>query len=602
MNKLEKVLSSRWTPRIILTVLLAFALARMVASAKVESPTNDEPANLPSGYVYLRRGNYIDSTQPPLLRYWVSLPLFILHPNDFPNDPSWYIDWRLFGRRFIYHNRVASEEIIFWPRLMVMLLTLGLGLLIGQWSRNRYGVWAGILAVSLFSLDPNMLAHGHYVTNDMAVTLACFAAVYLFWLYLKEPSWPRLFAAALVFACAQITKFSAVLLMPTLLIISGLVYWYRRKKSSLLKSPSRTQIPFWLAAAVYVGVTVLVILVAYRFEVRTLAEEKQLRVMKWANPIQNVIHKIAPELGTTAEKILTAPIPAYNYIKGLGLQIFHSMAQSMWTDAEFYQYVLGKYSRNGWWWYFPFAFIVKTPLVVMLVLGISAVLGVMGIRHSPSAESSDSERMWYVNERQEELFCLIVPVVVFMGMYITSTINIGHRYLLPIYPFLYVLASRIAAPWPRFKSAYVPAFVSGLSVLAVLPGSLLIHPHYVSYFNELIGPSNGYKYLAESNVDWGQDLLQLKQYLEDKKVDVVYIDTPGTVKPEDLGIRYKKLPEDKPPSDPHYLVAVSVNQLLAKNARRPNGLYPWLRNETPIHRIGYSIFVYEFWTIPSGAP
>jgi len=184
-------------------------------------------------------------------------------------------------------------------------------------------------------------------------------------------------------------------------------------------------------------------------------------------------------------------------------------------------------------------------------------------------------------------------MVVFLGTYMSSTINIGHRYLLPIYPYLYVLASRIAGPWPKVKNTRIPLYVSVLSVLAALPGSLLIHPHYVSYFNELVGPSNGYKYLTNSNLDWGQDLLQLKQYLDRANVDAVYIGISGTIKPEDLGIKYRPVPQDQPPTDEHYLVAISINEFLDKTPGHPDGMYLWLRNETPIHRIGYSILIYE---------
>jgi 4-amino-4-deoxy-L-arabinose transferase-like glycosyltransferase len=192
--------------------------------------------------VYLLRGDYIDGTHPPLLRYWASIPLLILHPGDFPGDLSWYRNWHTYGRQFLYNNNINSAALIFWPRFMIMLLTHGLG-----WRSAiglaRNGVWAGVLAVALFSLDPNMLAHGHYVTTDMAVTLAVFAAVYLFWRYLETPSWPRLFAAAFVFACAQITKFSAMLLAPSLLIIAALVAWLQRPPTSALVCPASSGCP-----------------------------------------------------------------------------------------------------------------------------------------------------------------------------------------------------------------------------------------------------------------------------------------------------------------------------------------------------------------------
>jgi len=599
MNKLAKILPSAWTPRILNAVLLAFMLARMIASALVESATNDEPANIPSGYVYLLRGDYIDGTHPPLLRYWASIPLLILHPNDFAGDPSWYKDWGTYGRQFLYHNNVNSAALIFWPRLMVMILTLGLGLLIGAWAKQRNGVWAGTLAVALFSLDPNMLAHGHYVTTDMAVTLASFAAVYLFWRYMQAPSWLGLLAAALVFACAQITKFSAMLLAPSLLIIAGIVAWLRLRSSGARpKAPWYAPNQFWISIGVYMGVMALVILAAYRFEVRSIEQDEQLQEARWIGPVYKIIQRVAPQIGQTPEKFVKAHIPAYNYFKGLSLQMFHTLAQNTWRGGDRYQYALGMYSKNGWWWYFPLAFAVKTPLTLLVVLMIAAVLGVIGIRHPLEAHwPGPSRRVPAEVKRHEEFIFLIVPIVIFLGTYMSSTINIGHRYLLPIYPYLYVLASRIAGPWPKVKNTRIPLYVSVLSVLAALPGSLLIHPHYISYFNELVGPSNGYKYLTNSNLDWGQDLLQLKDYLDkhnrDEVYGAVYLSTFGTVKPEDLGIQYRPVPQDQPPTDEHYLVAISIIEFMDKSPDHPDGMYPWLRNETPIHRIGYSILIFE---------
>jgi 4-amino-4-deoxy-L-arabinose transferase-like glycosyltransferase len=598
MDKLRKILASAWAPRALTALLLAIMLVRMAASAWVESPTNDEPAHIPSGYVYLLRGDYIDGTHPPLLRYWASIPLFILQPGDFPGDLSWYKDWHTYGRQFLYKNNVNSAALVFWPRFMVMLLTLGLGWLIGRWAKRRNGVWAGVLAVALFSLDPNMLAHGHYVTTDMAVTLAIFAAVYLFWRYLEAPSWLRLFAAAFVFACAQITKFSAMLLAPSLLIIAALVAWLRLRSAPPPKAPWYAPRQFWVSTSVYVAVTMLVILTAYRFEVRSVEQDEQLREARWLGPVYKTIQRLAPEIGQTPEKIVRTRIPAYNYFKGLALQTFHTLAQNTWLGGEAYQYALGRYSKNGWWWYFPLAFAVKTPLTLIIMLLIASVLGILATERPLEARWPVPSRWIPAEEkRHEEFLFMIVPMAVFMGVYMTSTINIGHRYLLPIYPFLYVLASRVAAPWPKVKNTRIPILVSVISVLAALPGSLLIHPHYISYFNELVGPSNGYKYLADSNIDWGQDLLQLKEYLDEVNAEevyeVVYIDIAGTVEPEDVGIQYLPIPKDHEPQNKLFLVAISVNEYLNKTTRYPQGMYPWLEHESPIHRIGYSILIYE---------
>jgi len=385
-----------------------------------------------------------------------------------------------------------------------------------------------------------------------------------------------------------------VLLAPSMLILAALVAWLRLRGAPKSKPPWFAPSQFWVTISVYVGVTILVILTAYRFEVSSLAQDEQLQEARWIGPVYKTIQQIAPQIGQTPEKIVQARVPAYDYIKGLVLQSYHTLAQNTWLGGETYQYALGMYSKNGWWWYFPLTFAIKTPLTLIIVLIVVSVLGVRAVRRPLEARWPVPSR-WVPSEvrRHEEFLFLIVPMVVFMSAYMTSTINIGHRYLLPLYPFLYVLASRLAAPWPKVKNPRLPVIASGLSVLAMLPGSLLIHPHYISYFNELVGPSNGYKYLADSNVDWGQDLLQLKHYLDKVKPAVVYIDISGTVRPEDLGIQYLPLPKVRAPNERNFLVAISVNEYLIKTTRYPQGMYPWLHNETPVHRVGYSIFIYD---------
>ncbi|MBW1810871.1 MAG: glycosyltransferase family 39 protein [Deltaproteobacteria bacterium] len=558
----------------------------MITSAVVKSPSNDELANLPSGYVYLLRGDYIDGTHPPLLRYLVSIPLFIMGPDHFPDDPVWYKSWHSFGRKFIYKNQVSSSAIVFWPRFMVMLLTLGLGLLIYLWSRERFGRWGGLFSTTLFSLEPNMLAHGRLVTNDLAIAFAYFGAAYLFGRYLVRPGWKTLLAAAIGFALAQLTKYPAVLLVPAFLIVSGCVWWTRSKPKE--KNPEKRRGPrrFWVAAGTYVGVTIILILAAYRFEFRSLSEDRQIQTARTAQVIQKKISSVAQSLGTTHENITAFRIPAYNYLKGLTLQVFHSAMQSKWHDSEFYQYALGRYSRNGWWWYFPVAFLLKTPLALLFLFLLAAVLGVISWRIR-RYEGDDSVL-------KEDTLCLLIPPLLYFAVCLTSTINIGHRYLLPIYPFLFVMAGKITTAWPLVKNRLMPLFFSVIGLILIVPGSLHIHPHYLSYFNCLVGPQNGWRYLSDSNVDWGQDLLLLKEFLDRKSPPVVYMDVFGSVRPEDLGINYLPVPEDQPSSDEHFMVVVSVNRLLCKNVRKPSGLYPWLLDREPTRKIGYSIFIYEF--------
>src|SRR5262249_3178018 len=149
-------------------------------------------------------------------------------------------------------------------------------------------------------------------------------------------------------------------------------------------------------------------------------------------------------------------------------------------------FLLGAYSDRGWWYYFPVAIALKAPLALLVLVAAAAVLA----WKRPAAGLAQ----WFV----------WLPPAVFLGLTMTQNINIGHRHVLGIYPFLFVAASRCASlawdarrRWPRVAIIALCAW-QAVSVLRV-------HPDYLAYFNEAAGgPSQGWRWLVDSNVDWGQ--------------------------------------------------------------------------------------------------
>jgi hypothetical protein len=204
--------------------------------------------------------------------------------------------------------------------------------------------------------------------------------------------------------------------------------------------------------------------------------------------------------------------------------------------------------------------------------------------------------------RRDVLF-LIVPVLIFAAVLLRTRINIGLRYALPIYPFLFVLAARVAT-FPLRR--WVGVLVLGIPLAWTAISAFRIAPHHLAYFNELVGgPEQGYRYLSDSNIDWGQDLRGVRDFLEREKVEMVYLSYFGTAPPEAYGIRYQYLPhllpsffprEDSiellPPKTPRELLVISVTNLHGTYLTRSDQ-YHWLLERTPIARIGYSIFVYD---------
>jgi hypothetical protein len=253
-------------------------------------------------------------------------------------------------------------------------------------------------------------------------------------------------------------------------------------------------------------------------------------------------------------------------------------------------FFVGKYSHEGWWNYFLTVFLIKTPICTIASIIASLALYKVG-----------NVLRW------REVIFLIAPVIFFFAVTNQSNMAIGIRHILPVYPFLFVLASRLATV--RFRNRWLaPLFVSASLVFTGI-SSVRTAPHQLAYFNEIAGgPDRGYYYLSDSNIDWGQGLKGLKAYIEKEKLPVIYLSYFGTAPPSYYGIRYQDVggkgplewppPADKVPADAaRKILAISVYNL--QDVSRPHDpLFRWLWKRQPIAKIGYSIFIYDLTNDP----
>jgi hypothetical protein len=234
--------------------------------------------------------------------------------------------------------------------------------------------------------------------------------------------------------------------------------------------------------------------------------------------------------------------------------------------------------------YFPVAFLIKTPLGSLLLVLASLLLF----------------RRGQALTRRAAIF-LLAPAAILVAAAMQGRINIGLRHILPVYPFLFVVASRLATL--RFRDPLRRAMALGLPVAATALSSLHAAPHQLAYFNELVGgPGNGYRYLSDSNIDWGQDLKGVKEFMDRERLPMIYLSYFGNTPPAAYGIRYQYVPAfghlERPPADllppeaGREILAISVNSLQAVHFEDKN-LFRWLYAKKPIEKIGYSIQVYD---------
>jgi hypothetical protein len=576
--------------RSLVVILLLTLFGQLLFSAVLKSPTIDESNHLTRGYAYLKTGDLRlsrDEGHPPLYNLTCALPLLLMRDLRLPTDrASWQAGFRnAFVVEFLFGEGLPLERVFLLGRLPVMLTTLLLAALAVRWAGELYGRPGALLTLLFCAFDPNLIAHGRLITTDVGVTFAYLLAAYVFARFARKPSVWRLLLSGLTLGIAEATKFSALVLIPMLGLL-GLIECLR--PASLLRWPGRPRVwgRAWLSGVLaLVGAMVLMLVVAgatvwavYGFEVGV--------------PI------LPAGLGWLPDSLsLTAPAPVY--VEGLLKTVAHA------SEAGHPTFLMGRRSTSGWWWYFPVAFALKTPVPTLIAL-VGALISLAWRRL-----------------RWGEVTLLLVPAIYF-GLSMGSALNIGYRHLLPMLPFLWVFMGRLgpvvlgatadrdaarrerrALSWPRWAISGAAAALIGWLVV----GSLWIAPDYLAFFNELAGgPREGWRFLADSNLDWGQELWALDAYLKERGPERVHLSWFGCTYPHLYGrdLEYRLLPSHFAYPYPSTAARSAYNPfypepgLYVIGATNLNGVglaagdvFARFRALEPMARIGHSLFVYE---------
>ncbi len=487
------------------------------------SATYDEPVHLASGYLALKTDfpplNWRD--HPPLAEMWEAFPLLFLNPSTMVLSPDF---GRLypFADQFIYKNRVDPSRILNSARawnLISLLLILFPAVLAWSWSLG--GEWAFLAASFFLAFCPPIFSNFSLATTDAMPAVFYFLSCF----FLSRPNrglmdWGL---SGLCLGGALASKFSMILL--PIVIVSALLTEARVLPK---RRPTISQILIFLPLAA------LILFAAYRFGDVSLY---------WSGLSQTLTR-------------LSHGRPSF---------------------------LLGRYSQNGFWDFFPVALAVKTPIPLLLFSG----FGFYSALRRPSAR---------------EIWLVMPPVAYFIAALISKT-DIGYRHILPIYPFMIVLAARAVSDLKlRFsKTAFSAAVLTGAfwTFLSVMRA----YPHYLVYFNELTnGPSGGYRVLADSNLDWGQGLKDLAQELKKRGNPPIVLSYFGVADPSYEGIHYfplaffsdvsRKDGVTLPNRSGPLFFAVSQTNLQAVYFVDKN-LFSWLKKRTPVFVAGNSIFVYD---------
>ena len=550
-----------------LAIFAAVFLALGVGSYTQKSAVWDEPIHLTDGYASLVQHDFrVDPEHPPLLRMWAALPLLSagaraadLTEVDRADPGRWA--WTLYGfcEKFLYVQNDA-DHLLYRARFMILLLGAGLGAVLFLWAREWLGFWPAVVALVFYTLEPNIAAHSTLVTTDLGFAAFMFAAVYFLWRTCRRVTRGNVAGLTIAFALAVVSKFSALVLAP---IVALLVVWAVWRRMSLTPATGAGVI-LLLGVSAWLAVWAI-----YGFRYAPSATPNWRYNFQSDTQVRSEVPGFASVVGWIDQHHLLPNVFSQGFLFGQA----KANVRRAFLDGEI--------SDRGWWYYFPFAFAIKTPIALLLMAA-----GGLGIAFAQRLRLG-----------LDNVIFVVVPIAVFMAAAMATRLNIGVRHLLPIYPFVILLAAAAA------QALLARGRMGTIAVAAVLAMGGLefgrVYPDNLAFFNAIAGgPDHGSEYLVDSNLDWGQDLKPLKAWMDENRVPYINLAYFGTAYPPYYGIHATYLPgseyfQPNPNVSLPGYVAISATVLRGVYLdEATRAFYRSFQNRVPVARVGHSIFVY----------
>jgi 4-amino-4-deoxy-L-arabinose transferase-like glycosyltransferase len=519
-----------WTFLAVVAALTLAAVLRVASTHRVYSANVDEPIHLASGYEWFKGDFTLDPTHPPLARILGALPLR-LQGLPYP-QPTGMVDR---GNQLLYAGNHYATNLARARLGNLVLLALAI-VTVAAWARRLFGREVAMVSAAIFTTIPLILGHAGLLTTDLSVAATIPLALLALDLFLEAPTWRRTALLGVAVGLGVLSKFSFFVFFPPCVVVM-----------LVLRRPMRIRAA---TLALALAVSFVTAWAGYRFDFRRPAEVVQRgdEMLDWAAP--------AP-LKPLARLMGRIPLPAPALPIGMAQVKLH---ETLGHTA----YLLGHESRTGWWYYFPVVFFYKSPLPWLVLVAWGAIA--------------------LMRDRNGAVFFATGAAILLTAM--TTSLNIGARHVLPIVAPLSICAGyAVVHIWRTSRDVFGRTALAGL-LLWLAGGVAVEHPDYLSWYNGLARPNPSW-FAADSNIDWGQDVLRLARAVEELHIDHMHAAFMNSTRLGAHGINATGLP-------PHQKVtgwvAVSENWLRFGEAK---GDYDWLSAYRPVRQVGKTIRLYH---------
>lgn len=541
-------------------VLLSMHAVLCVMTADYCSITHDEYWHVPVGLLNLTTGQFdYDNLNPPLMRMLTAVPLLIAGAESGPaiaSDDLWG-----YGDQFLAANESRYRSLFFWARIPVVLVSVLTCWITAHWATQLFGIRSGIMALFMSCASPAVIANASLATTDLAAAFLFVLTLWRTWTMRRSFTRRNAVLLSCSLGAAQLAKFTGVLLFALVPIVYLLT-----KPEKETRATIGTNLKYGLAI---LGGSLLIINCGYLFHgTGTRFGDHQFRSQTLA------------EWQADAPWLASLPVPLpYDYLAGID-------HQRKMMEGDHPVFLDREWRLTGFREYYVMVLLYKLPHAVQLLFAVGLIRAIWRLRMPGEMRST---------------LVLLLPIMVLGLIGSFSKMQLGLRYILPAFPFLYVVAAgSIAGLGEGSHRKLRAAALMGLLCIAVL-APLRFHPHHLGYFNEWTGGTEGGRTrLLDSNIDWGQDLDALVAYVEQQPMPGLRLAYFGTVPPNRAGLSYQ-LPPVREPEPGWYAASVNFVEGRPTPIRHPDGTiggvdldaFGYLRFFEPRQRIGASILVYR---------